>query len=157
VVRMDLPPLRRRREDIPLLVEHFVARFNRLQGKAVGGVAPDAMALLMAHDYPGNVRELENLLERAFVLCREGEIQRRHLPAEWGGRAATEPAIGGQTLAAQVRVAESLAIRTALARAGNNRTAAARALGIDRTTLVRKMHELGLPLPEADGRRRSAS
>jgi len=67
VVRLELPPLRRRMEDLPLLASQFVERFNRIQGKAVGGISREALALLMAHDWPGNVRELENIIERAFV------------------------------------------------------------------------------------------
>ena len=86
VVRIDLPPLRKRKEDISLLVEHFVARFNRIQDKSVSGVSPEVMALLMAHDYPGNVRELENIVEHAFVLCKAGRIEARHLPGEFTGR-----------------------------------------------------------------------
>ena len=74
VVRIELPPLRRRKEDIPLLVEQFVARFNRLQQKTVQGIAAEALSLLMAHDWPGNIRELENAIERAFILCNEGHI-----------------------------------------------------------------------------------
>ncbi|MGZ8840914.1 MAG: sigma-54 interaction domain-containing protein, partial [Candidatus Aminicenantales bacterium] len=72
VVRIELPPLRRRKEDIPLLVEQFVTRFNRLQQKTVPGITSEALSLLMAHDWPGNIRELENVIERAFILCREG-------------------------------------------------------------------------------------
>ncbi len=68
VVKLELPPLRKRKEDIPLLIEHFISRFNRLQDKSVNGAAPDVLALLMAYDYHGNVRELENITERAFVL-----------------------------------------------------------------------------------------
>src|SRR5690606_37324309 len=75
VLRIEIPPLREHREDVPLLVEHFVARFNRLQGKSVSGVGADVLSLLMAHDYPGNVRELENLIEHAFVLCSSGNIE----------------------------------------------------------------------------------
>ncbi len=69
VIRLALPNLRDRREDIPLLVEHFIAKFNRLQGKDVVGVSDEVLARLMDHDYPGNVRELENIIEHAFVLC----------------------------------------------------------------------------------------
>jgi transcriptional regulator with PAS, ATPase and Fis domain len=71
VVRIELPPLRRRKEDIPLLVEQFVKRFNRLQQKTVPGITAEALSLLMAHEWPGNIRELENAVERAFILCNE--------------------------------------------------------------------------------------
>lgn len=81
VIRIQLPPLRDRREDIPLLVEHFVSRFNRLQQKNVSGVSEEVMAILLEHEFPGNIRELQNIVEHAFVLCRDGLIELRHLPA----------------------------------------------------------------------------
>jgi PAS domain S-box-containing protein len=152
VVKVELPPLRKRKEDIPLLVEHFVARFNLRQGKAVAGVAPDVMALLMAHDYPGNVRELENVIERAFVLCGAGHIERGHLPLELTGQSPSVPASAGESMAAQTRAAEAQAIRAALEQSGFNRLAAARALGLHKSTLFRKMKALGLERPEQDGR-----
>ena len=80
VVRIALPHLRDRREDIPLLIEHFIAKFNRLQGKDVVGVSDEVLARLMDYDYPGNVRELENIIEHAFVLCRGGLVELHHLP-----------------------------------------------------------------------------
>ncbi|MFN2351906.1 MAG: sigma-54 interaction domain-containing protein, partial [Kiritimatiellia bacterium] len=82
VVPLELPPLRQRREDIPLLLEHFIERFNRRLDKNITGSDPEVMEILMAHDYPGNVRELENIVERAFVLCPKGQIGLRHLPPE---------------------------------------------------------------------------
>jgi PAS domain S-box-containing protein len=154
VVKLDLPPLRKRKEDIPLLVEHFVARFNRRQGKSVVGVASDVMALLMAHDYPGNVRELENIVERAFVLCNSGKIERAHLPPELSGQPAAAPISAGDTIAAQTRVAEAQAICAALERHGFNRLAAARELGLHKSTLFRKIQSLGIELPVQDGRSR---
>ncbi len=153
VVKVDLPPLRHRKEDVPLLVEHFVARFNLRQGKAIAGVAPEVMALLMAHDYPGNVRELENIVERAFVLCGAGKIERAHLPPELTGRPAAAPApTTGHTIAAQTRTAEAQAIRAALEHCGFNRLAAARALGLHKSTLFRKIKALGIEVPDQDGR-----
>jgi PAS domain S-box-containing protein len=86
VVRIELPSLRDRREDIPLLVDHFMARFNRLKGKAIAGVSDVVMARLMAYDFPGNVRELENIIEHAFVLCQGGLIELAHLPPRVPGR-----------------------------------------------------------------------
>jgi len=153
VVRLELPPLRKRKEDIPLLVEHFIARFNRRQGKSVSGVAPDVLALLMAHDYPGNVRELENIIERAFVLCGGGRIERAHLPPELtGGQAVSAAPTTGGSLADQMRAAEAQAIRVALEQCGGNRLAAARALGLHKSTLFRRIKALGIALPERDGR-----
>ncbi len=154
VVKVDLPPLRKRKEDIPLLVDHFIARFNRMQGKTVIGASPDVMALLMAHDYPGNVRELENILERAFVLCGAGRIERAHLPPELTGHPTISRISEGNTIVAQTRAAEAQAIRASLERYGFNRLAAAHALGLHKSTLFRKIKALGLTLPEHDGRSR---
>lgn len=154
IVKLDLPPLRKRKEDVPLLVEHFVSRFNRRQGKSVTGVAPDVMALLMAHNYPGNVRELENIIERAFVLCGSGRIERKHLPSELTGRAAASRTPPGETIAAQTQASEAQAIRNALERQGFNRLAAARELGLHKSTLFRKIKALGIELPDHDGRSR---
>lgn len=99
VLRIDLPPLRRREEDIPALVAHFVRRFNRLQEKDVQGVTPEVLSLLMSHDWPGNVRELENLVERAFVLCRRDRdhwIDVAQLPEEWRTRGGAMAAPKGE-------------------------------------------------------------
>ncbi len=150
VVRVELPPLRRRKEDIPLLVDQFVARFNRLQKKDVQGVAAEALSLLMAHHWPGNIRELENVIERAFILCHGGKIGIPHLPGELTAHA------NGAGPAVDVRSAHDLldrqAIRAALEHNRFNRQAAARDLGIHKTTLYRKMKRLGIPLPPTDGR-----
>ncbi|HRU04968.1 MAG TPA: sigma 54-interacting transcriptional regulator, partial [Candidatus Brocadiia bacterium] len=151
VVRLEPPPLRRRREDIPLLVERFVSRLNAMQGRAVGGVSREAMGLLMAHDYPGNVRELENIIEHAFVLCGSGLIRPEHLPPELGPRA---PAVRPGRMAAAAGAGEAQAIVDALKRHGFNRLAAARELGIHKSTLFRKVKALGIELPEQDGRTR---
>ncbi len=118
VVRLELPGLRERSEDIPLLVEHFIARFNRLQGKDIAGVSDAVLARLMGHAFPGNVRELENVIEHAFVLCRGGLIEEAHLPRhlrrEEGGLHSGLP--GGLTLGAM----EKLLIGDALQRHGGN-------------------------------------
>lgn len=150
VVRIELPPLRRRKEDIPLLVEQFIAKFNRLHHATVRGMAPEALSLLMAHDWPGNVRELENVIERAFVLCPDGTIEIRHLPDELtlhGSRSASPASL--QDARSQM---EAQTIQAALERNNYNRLAAARALGMHKTTLFRKIRQLGIPLPEKDGR-----
>lgn len=149
VVRMELPPLRRRKEDIPLLVEQFIARFNRLQQKVVPGISTEALSLLMAYDWPGNIRELENVVERAFVLCGEGEIGIGHLPEELRARGVAGSACDVRSAH---QILDSQAIRAALERNGFNRLAAARELGIHKTTLFRRMKKLGIPLPERDGR-----
>jgi len=143
VVRLELPPLRDRREDVPLLIDHLVARFNRLKGRDVSGVSDAVLARLMEHDYPGNIRELENIIEHGFVLCRGGLIELAHLPPRLrdtpSGKGAVLPE--GLTLAEM----ERLLIRDALRRHQDNRAAAARDLGIAASTLFRKLKSLGLP------------
>jgi len=128
-----------RREDIPYLVEHFVRRFNAKKDKRIQGVTPEVMEILMRHDFPGNVRELENIIEYGFVLCHNGLIEVRHLPddvrAGWRPTPASAPAPAGSVL----ERSEADAIRLALRRHGGQRAAVARELGISRTTLWRKM------------------
>jgi PAS domain S-box-containing protein len=150
VISLELPPLRRRKEDIPLLVEHFVGRFNRLQNKNVTGFTPGAFSLLMAHNWPGNVRELENVVERAFVLCTAKWIGPEHLPMELTGY-RPQPAEPVDIESAK-RFAEEQSILAALKRNNFNRAAAARELGIHKTTLYRKIKDFALPLSEQNGR-----
>jgi PAS domain S-box-containing protein len=152
VVRIELPPLRRRKEDIPLLVEQFIARFNRLQQKDIQGITAEALSLLMAHDWPGNIRELENAIERSFILCGEGLIGIGQLPDELTASHGGERAIVSSTKNIR-NMLEAQSIRSALERNDNNRLAAARELGIHKSTLFRKMKKLGIPLPEQDGRK----
>ena len=153
VVRLRIPPLRERREDIPLLVDHFIGRFNRLRGRSVTGVTADGMSTLMGHDYPGNVRELENIIEHAFVLCRSGMIGLRHLPEGFrlddGGDGTVE--------SASLPDLEGRFILEALRRNGWNREQTARELGMHKTTLWRKVRRLGLELPPKDGRNRGTT
>jgi PAS domain S-box-containing protein len=150
VVRIELPPLRRRMEDIPLLVEQFIARFNRRQQKTVPGIATEALSLLLAHDWPGNIRELENAIERAFILCNEGRIGIEHLPEELTALRAAAGAASDVRSAHDILDAQ--AIRAALERNAFNRLAAAKELGIHKTTFFRRMKKLGISLPEQDGR-----
>lgn len=152
VVRLRIPPLRKRREDIPLLVDHFIGRFNRLRGRNVTGVTADVMSILMGHDFPGNVRELENIIEHAFVLCRSGMIGMRHLPDSFrqpeGGESPVDTA--------SLPELEGRFIIEALKRNGWNREQTARELGMHKTTLWRKIKHLGLELPSKDGRNRQS-
>jgi PAS domain S-box-containing protein len=143
VVRLELPPLRERPEDIPLLAEHFIDRLNRLQGRHVAGISDAALAVLGAHRFPGNVRELENVVERAFVLCGAGPIDLAHLPEEL--QAVPAPA-GGSPLVQ----AEAAALAAALRKHRGNRGAVAQELGIHRATLYRKMREHALIDPRQD-------
>lgn len=146
VVRLELPPLRRRKEDIPLLVDQFICRFNRLQLKSVKGISPEALSLLMAHDWPGNIRELENAVECAFILCNKGFIGIAHLPGEL--TAADSQTDGKSDVRTAHEILDAQAIRSALERNNYNRLAAARELGIHKTTIYRKIRRLGMNLPE---------
>jgi DNA-binding NtrC family response regulator len=151
VIHLVLPSLRQRREDIPLLLDHFVAKFNRLQGKDIAGVAIEAMARLLEHDFPGNIRELENIVEQAFVLCRGGIIELHHLPSEL--RRATSSATGAFS-PMNIQAMEKFLIADVLRRYGGNRKRAARDLGINASTLYRKVKALQIEVPETDGRTR---
>lgn len=142
VIRLDLPPLRQRREDIPLLVDHFIDRFNRLQLRDITGVTSEVLGLFMVHNWPGNIRELENAVERAFVLCRGKHIRPDHLPIELTGCLPTAQQPSG--IKAVQCVTEEQAIMAALKRNHNNRMATARDLGIHKTTLYRRMKALGM-------------
>jgi len=150
VVRVVLPPLRRRKEDIPLLVEQFINRFDRIQDRSIQGIAAEALSLLMAHDWPGNVRELENVIERAFILCREELIGIEHLPESLTIHHG--PKASGTDIRTARDLLEGQTILKALQKNSYNRLAAARELGIHKSTLFRKMKRLGLSLPAGDGR-----
>jgi len=154
VVRIELPPLRRRKEDIPLLAEQFIAHFNRLQNKTVGGIAPEALSLLMAYDWPGNVRELANVIERAFILCGTGRIDLGHLPETLTGLSLSRMPNGRVDLREAREALDVQAIRAALLHNHGNRLAAAKELGVHKTTLFRKMRTLGIDRPKEDGRQR---
>jgi PAS domain S-box-containing protein len=153
VVRIELPPLRRRKEDIPLLVDQFVARFNRIQQKSISGVTAEALSLLMAHDWPGNVRELENAIERSFILCTEGAIDIRHLPEDLTAHRAPRNSCGKMKAARELLEAQT--IRNVLKRNAYSRIATARELGIHKSTLFRKLTRLGIILPPKKGRSKS--
>jgi DNA-binding NtrC family response regulator len=150
VVSLTLPPLRDRMEDIPLLAEHFIARFNAVQVKDVTGITDGALACLMAYGFPGNVRELENIIERAFVTCRGGQIEPRHLPEIVCG--APPRAARAAAGLARFRQAEAAFIANALDRNGGNRRRTARKLGVHPTTLYRKMKALGIDVKRGEGR-----
>jgi PAS domain S-box-containing protein len=152
VVRMHLPPLRERREDIPLLIDHFVDKMNLLRGKTITGMDDEALQILLGHDYPGNIRELENIIEHTFVLCSAGPIQARHLPGGLAGR-SLGPAEPG-SLTHTLSTTEAVAIINALKRNNYNRLATAKALGMHKSTLFRKIRKLGIMLPDVDGRSR---
>ncbi|OQB16182.1 MAG: Transcriptional regulatory protein ZraR [Deltaproteobacteria bacterium ADurb.Bin207] len=151
VVGLDIPPLVNRREDIPLLMDHFIDTLNRLHGFEVAGISPEAYALLLEHDFPGNIRELRNVLEHAFVLCHQGLIRPEHLPAYLRRDPALPPSPPHRT-SLHLPSSEREMIQAALQKHTGNRALAARELGIDPSTLYRKIKRLKLPLPERDGR-----
>ncbi|EPR43511.1 PAS modulated sigma54 specific transcriptional regulator, Fis family [Desulfovibrio sp. X2] len=134
VVQLKLPRLRDRPEDIPLLTEHFVHKRRCLTGKPIEGVSEDVMQLLMRHPFPGNVRELENIVEYAFILCPSGFIQLEHLPESLHPAQAAPRAKSGAQTMEDMRLS---AVREALARNKGRKIAACRELGISRDTLRR--------------------
>lgn len=142
VVKIELPPLRERREDIPLLVDHFIKKFNLKRGRCVEGVSEEVMDILMRHDFPGNVRELENIIEHTFILRKEGFISPNDLPSDLIKRTDIGPR--GSEKGSLLRNSEAEIIRRALHRHDGSRIQAARELGIDRTTLWRKIKRYGL-------------
>jgi PAS domain S-box-containing protein len=150
VVRIEIPPLRKRLEDVPILVKHFIDRFNRQQDKSIEAISSEALSMLMAHHWPGNVRELENIIERAFIMCRAEQIGIEHLPEDLIARRTVNHQVTSMQAAREVLDAQN--IRAALERNGYNRLAAAKDLGIHKSTLFRKIKKLGIILPEKDGR-----
>ena len=155
VIRLSLPPLRSRREDIPLLTDHFIAKFNRLRGKEIQGITSEAIALLMGYEFPGNIRELENIIEYAFVVCRNHRIGLEHLPVHLRPKTPADPAAGADEspdTPPDFADLERQFILEALARNQWHRQATARQLGIHPTTLWRKIRQLRIALPGRDGR-----
>ena len=149
VMPIHVPPLRERKEDIPALLDYFIGKFNRKLDRHIAGADPEVLELLQEHDWPGNIRELENVVERAFILCARGSIGIGHLPEELTERYAKGKAQSGMRLARDL--VEAQAIRKALERNGNSRLAAARELGIHKSTLFRKMRRYGIAVPERTG------
>jgi transcriptional regulator with GAF, ATPase, and Fis domain len=149
---IEVPPLRERASDVPLLVEHFRRRTTARLGLDQLEPASEAtLAVLAAYSWPGNVRELENVVQRAAVdlgSLRDGAAVARLLPAAAPAEAPNGPAIGDDLTLEEL---ERLHVVAVLARAGGNRTAAARVLGIERKSLYRKARRLGIPLdPKVD-------
>jgi two-component system response regulator AtoC len=137
VIRIEVPPLRDRRADIPALAGYFVEKLNRQMGRKVRGLDTDALARLSAYNFPGNVRELENRIERAYILAGSDMISARDL-GEPFSRAARAPRTG------RLHDQERQLIERTLAKHGGNRTHAAAELGISRRTLLNKIKEAGL-------------
>jgi len=142
VVRIVVPPLRERKGDIPALITYFLRRFNERFRRDVKGIAPDATAALTAYDFPGNVRELENLLERAYALGARDEIERANLP-ELAAK-PDAPVVAVNEPIPTLDQAERDLIARALARFLNDKEQAARALGLTVRTLYRRIKKFGL-------------
>jgi len=142
VVKLSLPPLKERSEDIPLLIEHFIHRFNGVYSKNICCLSDEAMAVMLSYDFPGNIRELENCIEHCFVLCRGDVIETRHLPP------SVKKSVTGEksdlSTFRTLRQMEALLIERALRRNDGNRTAAAKELGINASTLFRKLKNLDI-------------
>jgi two-component system response regulator AtoC len=141
VVRVTLPPLRDRRDDIPALVNHFLRRFNRRLHRDVRGVTPAALAALTAYDFPGNVRELENVIERAFAMGARDWIAPEDFPNLT--RLPSTPAASSQTIPRLADIERELILK-ALSSLKDDKEAAARALGISRRTIYRRLKEYGM-------------
>ena len=157
VVKLHLPPLRDRKEDIPLLVSHFLRRFNDLKGKNIQGLEPDVLPFLMSHDFPGNIRELENIIDYATVVCKNDHIGVEHLPdylvQDGKNDKAAAPDLKNN---GEMKEIESSYIYRALEKNNWNRKATAKSLGIHPSTLWRKIKQLRITLPNQDGRTRSS-
>ena len=143
VVRVTLPPLRERREDIPSLINHFLRRFNKRFHRDVRGVAPEALAALSAYTFPGNVRELENLIERAFAMGSREQIALTDLPSLSKTPMASTPVTSPESVPALADVERELILK-ALAVFKDDKEAAAKALGISRRTIYRRLKEYGV-------------
>ncbi|MFZ5765494.1 MAG: sigma 54-interacting transcriptional regulator [Thermodesulfobacteriota bacterium] len=147
VVKLQIPPLRERREDLPVLIEYIIEKFNRERGKDIGGMSDAAMALLMRYDFPGNVRELQNIIEYAFILCQGGMIRPEHLPEPFR---PGEDEVAAGTVPDQpmtMEEAEKYIIMQALQRNRWRRMATCRELQISKDTLRRKIERFGIETP----------
>jgi DNA-binding NtrC family response regulator len=142
VVQLSLPPLCERQEDVPLLVRHFLQHFAMTTGKSISEVSPEALSALEGYDYPGNIRELENIIERAFVLCTTNRIEMTHLPQ--AVRSQVPVRVSRPKNLDPLAQAEREAILDVLKRHQGNRTKAARELGIHRSTLLRKIKKYAI-------------
>lgn len=142
VVKFDLPSLKERREDIPYLVDHFIRQFNARKGKNIIGVSPRVVEILMRHDFPGNVRELENIIEYGFAICHGRTIEVEHLPAELLKKPDLHIARAEHPLRSALN--EEVRIREALKMHSGHQGKAAKEMGINRSTLWRKLKRYGI-------------
>ncbi|NIM15874.1 MAG: hypothetical protein GTO45_28090 [Candidatus Aminicenantes bacterium] len=128
VVNIKIPPLRERKSDIPLFIDYFINQFNIIQKKKVEGVSPEALEILLNHNYPGNIREMRNIMEYVFIFCNEGQVWQKHLPEYLRAAVLSRRDRG-----------EKEQILDALNKARWSKTKAAEFLQVDRSTLWRKM------------------
>ena len=151
VIPLMVPALRERKSDIPMLLSHFTEIFNRTKGRALAGIAPDAMECLINYPWPGNIRELENLVERITILKGQGQVEVSDLPTKYKTSKSTGAMVGdvnipdnGMDFNSAVDAYENALILQALQKTGWNRNQAASLLRLNRTTLVEKMKKKGL-------------
>jgi len=152
IIRLELPPLRNRSEDIPLLIEHFINKFSALMDKDIHALSPDVLGILMNYDYPGNIRELQNIIEHAFVLCPSGILLKKHLPFVFQEK-KSEPSTD---LACSVAQFETEVIIKVLKKNNWSRLKTAKELGIHKTTLFKKIKKYGIQLPKSSDRSTSS-
>lgn len=156
VIPICMPPMRERRDDVPILVEHFIKKFNKEKGRKLKGLSPEAMDSLINYSWPGNVRELENLMERLVILKREGEVALEGLPEKFTSCSSASLAGNveipkeGLSLKETVDEFEDRLIIQALERTKWNKNMAASLLKLNRTTLVEKIKKKGITPPSQD-------
>jgi len=149
VVKFELPSLKERREDIPYLVDHFINKYNAQRGKNIISISPGVMDILMKYDFPGNIRELENVIEYGFVVCKDNIIQVEHLPAELVGASnIMESPIKLDRTSPTKPIDEQNKIKTVLSKHKGKLSQAAEELGIHRTTLWRKIKRYGIDISQ---------
>jgi DNA-binding NtrC family response regulator len=145
VVEIPLPPLEQRREDIPLLAHHFLQKYNKELKRNLKGITSDAMSAMMAYQWKGQVRELENVIERAILLSDGDFLTVDDLPASFRQKAGDQAfQMDNDKLDEAIQVFEKHHIQSVLKRTEGNKSEAARLLGIDPSTLYRKMERLGV-------------
>jgi len=145
VITIKLPPLRQRKEDIPLLINHFIARFNHLKNKNIVGVSDQVLEMLMKYDFPGNIRELENIIEYAFIICKNHQIHLHHLPGQFQPNNVSAEN-HSHTSDLTLNAIQKRAVEQALRRNRGKKMATARELGIDKGTLRRMIQRLGIEI-----------
>jgi transcriptional regulator with PAS, ATPase and Fis domain len=147
VIGINIPPLKERKEDIPELVNHFVRLHNAQLNKQIQGVDPEIMAVLIEYEWKGNVRELENAIERAMILCDGHKLTLQHFPHLYSSEYNSHP----QTLdlKSSVRKFEQERILKALEASEQDKSKAAEMLGLSLSSLYRKISELGIPLKDS--------